>query len=151
MAGTILNEHVRIHFPLDVIDNWPPVSAENLWAISTDIAEEFVIDSIPFFVKGVAAADTVQALAGDGETLTFKRFLKSGGHSTVRVFITGHISVEVCRSEIIGLGCAVEIGGFAKLLAVDVPNVALLSDLRGRLDDLESRSLIDYEEGKVAN
>jgi Domain of unknown function (DUF4265) len=62
--------------------DYPPVDAEFLWARPVS-AQAYVLDNIPFHVRGIAYMDTVEALpaASDG-TMAFSGVLQRSGHST---------------------------------------------------------------------
>jgi hypothetical protein len=150
MGSAGVTGFVRIRFPLEQLDNWPPVAAENLWGLPGSVEGEYVIDNIPFFVRGLSRFDTVQAEAGGDDILTFVKILGSSGHSTIRVFVSGRLTVEQSTLEIEKLGCGVETGGFKDLLAVDIPDAATRLALIRTLKEWKRESLVEYEDGKIA-
>lgn len=49
---------MRVHFHLEIEDDWPPASVESLWAV--DQGDGTVkLDNVPWFVRGVACGDVV--------------------------------------------------------------------------------------------
>jgi len=85
-------------------------------------AEGYQLDSIPFYAKGVALGDVVEAVKDDDGGLVFKRVLNRGGHSTYRVFLfelgpnEPHRTLAELRSH--GFGVEYDI---PELLSVDIP------------------------------
>src|SRR5262245_3626053 len=81
--------YVRIRFELEEPDEhgWPPAGAETLWAQRVG-DNEYEIDNIPFYVRGVSAGDIVSVSEKEG-ALVFQSVLKDSGHSTIRVIIKG--------------------------------------------------------------
>jgi hypothetical protein len=101
-------------------DGYPQSKSwEGLWAVKSADGN-FVIRSIPFYLKNVSAGDTVEAEMGD--FLAFTRVVARGGHHTYRLFISKDHQVEIheIENELVSLGLAVE-KDIGILLAVDVP------------------------------
>jgi hypothetical protein len=56
-----MSELVKIRFDLDQDDSgWPPAESEGLWAAAVG-PNRFRLDNTPWFVRGVAADDIVEA------------------------------------------------------------------------------------------
>ena len=54
-----MSERVKVHFPIEVEDGWPPVSGESMWAVHVE-DEVYRLENTPFFVRGAAFGDLVQ-------------------------------------------------------------------------------------------
>ncbi|MCW2498014.1 DUF4265 domain-containing protein, partial [Jatrophihabitans sp.] len=54
--------NARVIFEIEVIDGWPPVSSERLWAFSLG-DDIYRIDNAPWFVRDLAIGDLVEARA----------------------------------------------------------------------------------------
>jgi hypothetical protein len=79
------SEHVRVRFNLPPDEGgWPPVSSEGLWALPLG-GDRYRLDNAPWFARGLAADDVVEALAGPDGVLWATRRTAWGGRMTVRV------------------------------------------------------------------
>ena len=52
-----MSERVKVHFPIEVEDGWPPVSGESLWAVHVEDEGCTAWRTPPFFVRGAACGD----------------------------------------------------------------------------------------------
>jgi hypothetical protein len=100
-------------------DGYPASKSwEGLWAEKA--GDNYVIKSIPFYLKNVSADDTVEAI--EEEFLMFRRVSSRAGHNTYRLLLSEHSQLKtddiVNELRQMGLGVEKEIG---MLLAVDVP------------------------------
>ena len=79
MTNKPRQDYVRIRFELEEPDEhgWPPARAETLWARRVG-DNEYEIDNIPFYVRGVSAEDVVSVSEHEG-TLAFQRVIKTLG------------------------------------------------------------------------
>jgi hypothetical protein len=50
--------YVKVHFRLEIENDWPPASVESLWAVDQDDGTAR-LDNIPWFVRGIACGDIV--------------------------------------------------------------------------------------------
>jgi hypothetical protein len=147
-------EHVRIIFEL-VPDEygWPPAGAETLWARKVG-ENEYEIDNIPFYVKGVSAEDVVSVLEKDGVRF-FEKVLKDSGHLTLRVIIKRDPQLgDSLRQFIRERGGAVEKmnrGHLEGFYAIDIPPSVQFDAILQYLQEGRSRGDWDYDEGKVPN
>ncbi|MEU1617315.1 DUF4265 domain-containing protein [Streptomyces sp. NPDC005722] len=57
-------EHVKVHFRLEVEDDWPPAGVESLWAVDRGDGRVELANT-PFFVRGVANGDVVETSVDD--------------------------------------------------------------------------------------
>ncbi|HEX2767136.1 MAG TPA: DUF4265 domain-containing protein [Candidatus Limnocylindria bacterium] len=140
---------VRVRFPLarETV-HYPPASEETLW--SEELGEgRYRVDNIPFFVRGIAVDDVVEATSGD-EMPTFLRLLQPSGHSTMRVIVYDAEEVAKVREEFHLLGCATESMSNSRLIAIDVPPSADLARVRSQLERGHAEERWDYEEAAVA-
>ena len=87
-------------------DGYPPADWEHLWAIYRS-ADEFEVDNIPFFAKGISAGDVVSAQQENAD-LVFERVLRPSGHSTLRVILFGDTDKAQVRADLVSLGCESE-------------------------------------------
>ena len=138
--------HRRLIAKLDVVDGYPPADREGLWCVPDGIGT-FVLDSIPFFVDGLALGDVVSAEDDENEELILEKVERSGGHSTVRVVFFGDYDineVQRLRNEIVGAGCESEFDLQRGIVAIDVPSRVELAPLESMLNELEKCGRIEW-------
>jgi len=141
-----LSDFAKIFFELAVTDNWPPVSSESVWAESLG-NDLYRLDNIPFFARGVALEDILEAKPLN-EELVFRKVHRHAGHSTYRIIprnVTESADTIVHELEL--LGCDVERYTASSLLAVDVPPSSDVSAVYAMLKCLELDDVIGFEEG----
>ncbi|MDR1229079.1 MAG: DUF4265 domain-containing protein [Azoarcus sp.] len=134
--------HLKIFFEIEE-DN-DRIETESLWAIP--VAEGYQLDSIPFYIRGVACHDIVAASPDEDGTLYFTKLIVESGHSTVRLWFANKADVEKIRDELQEKGCSSEVD-IPRLVAVDVPPSVPYNHIRDYLDKLESNAVLEYEEG----
>jgi hypothetical protein len=116
---------------------------KTLWVKAAG-AGQFEIDSIPFFVNGIAVSDLVEASAGPTGLLHFARKVHSGGHSTIHVIMTADEVGPAVRGEIIKAGCQTERSPWPSLFSIDVPARALMPDVHRLLDARAAAGELEY-------
>src|SRR3954451_9133024 len=80
---------VRVRFALERDqDGWPPAESEGLWAEPVE-GGLYRIDNTPWFARGVAADDLVEAQPDVEGMLWFIQVRKPGGRTVVRVIPRG--------------------------------------------------------------
>lgn len=138
---------VRVHFKLDQIDDYPPVSVESAWTIETpeDEGYGYVMDSIPFFFSLATLGDRI-SVEEEGGKLWFKGVVRRSGNSLIRVVLFDPSRTEEVRSALRRLGCDVEALSSYNLLAVSVPENVSLVEVQTYLKAMVDDSVIDYEE-----
>ncbi|MEV1049759.1 DUF4265 domain-containing protein [Streptomyces sp. NPDC049887] len=107
----ISDDHVKVHFRMDMDeDGWPPASVESLWAV--DLGDGTVrLDNTPWFVRGVAGDDIIRVEIDDegirwaGETVRASEnctirliVLKDDGSAAARQ--SGWCPTEWCNSDL---------------------------------------------------
>lgn len=114
-----MSTKILFYLPRDQ-HGYPPVEVESLWAVAGE--KGFELDNIPFYVKGVARGDIVEAAPDIDGALVYERVIKRGGHSTYRVYLLKPgphdplRTVEYLRSK--GFGVEYDL---PQLLAIDIP------------------------------
>lgn len=80
-----MSDPVKIRFALDPDeDGWPPAESEGVWAVPLG-GHLYRVDNTPWFARGVAAEDIIEArVDGDG-VAWFVRVRERGGRIVVRV------------------------------------------------------------------
>jgi hypothetical protein len=137
---------VKIHFHLDQdSDGYPPIAVESLWAEVSDRPDEYVIDSVPFFVREATLGDTVLAREDD-QARWFDHVVSRSKNSLVRVVFFDNTCVEAIGKRLTEMGCATEHLLDHNLMAVSVPEDVLLTGVQAYLQLEADVGRIDYEE-----
>jgi Domain of unknown function (DUF4265) len=139
----------RMMFDLEVVDGWPPVSAETLWVQAIG-PNKFQIDNCPFFVKGIAVRDLVEGHGGPEDVLRYSRKLESGGHSTIHVVVLDDEVRPALKAEIAGAGSQIEEGPWQSLFSIDVPDRKLLAEVHRYLNARAATGEIEFEDACIA-
>jgi hypothetical protein len=131
--------------------DYPPVDTEFLWARPLS-SLAYVLDNVPFYVRGIAYMDTVEAMpsAADG-VLDFSRVLERSGHSTYRIiWFKASADAEKEREGVLNLlekrGCSFERAG-TRLYAIDLPPGVNVNEIYELLEQKEAQNLLGFEEG----
>lgn len=123
------SDFVKVHvtFANAGDEDGPPVSGEYIWAIKTDVPNQFELNNIPFFadfgIGDVVATENVRLPDGeeyDNEIITV---VKPSGNLTTRLFFTSDLT-EDQRKQVGAVirmheGCATEWAN-SRLLAVSI-------------------------------
>lgn len=136
----------KVWFELEVADDYPPSSAEGLWAEATGTAGELMLRNIPFFSFDATLGDVVKVSATVGGELWYHSTIASSGSSLLRVFVfeQGLLPDVVVRLE--RMGCVVESDRVRDIIAVDVPARVALEPVQQYLAELFESDRLDYEE-----
>lgn len=141
-----MGESVRVHFKLDQDDDgYPPVAVETVWAAPTGVANEYVLDNVPFFVPVATIGDTVRVQFMDGN-LWFQSVARRSSHSLVRLVFFDRNAVRRVVEHLQLMGCGVEFLSEHSLLAVDIPVTVNLSDVQNYVRSEAETGTLDYEE-----
>lgn len=137
---------VKILFPLDRVDDYPPFEVESVWAVRTADGM-YRIDNIPFYIEGIALNDVVHAKRADDGVLKFDSIASTAGHSTLRVVFFDVSIQDEFYKKIEALGCKWEGAYEPSLIAIDIPPSSDLSAVLNILAAGCGKELLDYEEG----
>lgn len=135
----------KVHFTFDPEADWQPVRGEWIWA--TELGHgHYLVDNIPFFVRGVSLNDTITAATAPSGDLEFVAKVRSAGHSTLRI-ITEEVFRAMMCDELMALGCGIEGMGPGYPFAVDVPPTADLGVVLDLCKKWLAQEIADYETG----
>lgn len=153
MAGG--REHVRVRFALAVDeDGWPPVSSEGLWAVPLG-GHAYRIDNTPWFVRGLAADDVVEARAGSDDVLWATRRLRWSGRLTIRVVPRGDGPLAGRLQEVLDAFAVFGVSGEGVsqygLVALDISPEAPIAAVKRLLVSGEGDGRWAYDEGLVSD
>ena len=82
---------------------------------------EYRIDNIPWFARGLASGDVVEAKADTDGVLWIVRRLRWSGHMTIRVMCQRDEDALSARDSFKEFGADVEVAGHWGLLALEIP------------------------------
>lgn len=146
-----MSERVKVHFPIEVEDGWPPVSGESMWAVHVE-DEVYRLENTPFFVRGAAFGDLVQTWR-DAEGVLTVVSVKDEGNLTVRLIVRrdgrleGDLAAAMTMVEKVGVSG--EGAAQWSLVALDVPEDADLDAVKAMVVAGEADGLWHWEEGAV--
>lgn len=141
-----MSDHVRVHFQLTPDeDGYPPVGVETLWVETSANATEYVIDSIPFFVRDATVGDTIAVREEEGQRW-FDSVVAESSNSLIRVMVYDRSRVPAVREQLRALGCETEYNGHHNLIAVNVPSTTSLARVQEFLAQEATADRVGYEE-----
>jgi hypothetical protein len=142
-------DRVKLLFKLDRDENgYPPVDWESMWAISVS-SDEFEIDNIPFYVRGISCGDVVRAKRSDAGEWLYVELIEASQNSTVRVFVSSPSEASFYIDSLVTMGCDCERSNITRLFTVHVPNGCALKPILEFLSKAESEGKLEYEEGAI--
>jgi hypothetical protein len=119
---------VKVFFPLEREDDWPPVTVESVWAKPTIEPHQYVIENTPFFVRAATLGDIVVAKKrptpdkSEAEKLWFHERVTWGGNALIRLIVRRKETEGEIVAWLQRIGCVCE--GFDRfaMVAVSVPH-----------------------------
>lgn len=150
----VVSSHVKIRFALERDgDGWPPAESEGVWAepVSEDL---FRVDNFPWFVRGVAADDVVEARPDQDGVLWFAQVREPGGRIVVRVMPRSDGPLKGDRQAVLDAFAPLGVVGEGmsspvNMVALDIGPDAPLTSVKSILTSGESAGRWHYEEGCV--
>lgn len=137
----------KIVFNLDVVDDYPPVGAERMWAEALPDGT-FRVRNIPFYSHEVCLHDEVSATHSGEGLLHFEAMVKPSGNSTVRVifFAAGYDSMLAVLETLTAMGCTWE-GLKAHFFTLNIASSVSLDAVLELLEAQAEQGCLDYESG----
>jgi hypothetical protein len=138
---------VKIEFPLEVEDGYPPISVESLNARQIEDCQ-FELLNTPFFAKNVAYGDVVTAATHQDGRWIFESCRKVSGFKAISIILFDD-SLDIELLDLLrGLQCVIEYGEFGRLrmVAVGVPESVDYIPIRNSLDGYEQLGKLSYAE-----
>jgi hypothetical protein len=147
---------VKVRFVLERDeDGWPPAESEGLWAepVGGDL---YRLDNTPWFARGVAAADLIEAKPDADGMLSFVQIRGRGGRIVVRVIPRDDGPLGGDRQGVLDvfqpLGVGAEgMSSPVNMVALDIGPGASLSSVKSLLVTGESDGRWYYEEGCISD
>lgn len=125
---------------------------EKMWV--NDLGnEKYRVDNTPFDILDVSYKDVVLGKTF-GDTLFFIEILERGGHSTIQIEVvdTAYRTTFLDYGDkLMDMGCEFEINnmGETKVLAMDIPPQAPLSQILPLLEHGQSQGIFTYEKAHI--
>ena len=129
-----------------------------MWATPIAKSDEgrmiFRLENSPFFARGIACRDLIEAKNGDGSTLEFTRVFKRSGHSTYMIMAPKRAAeVEKYIEKLNALNCTYESttfeheGGSSMLYSFDVPPNVNIRNAFAIMTEAEEAGVWVFQEG----
>jgi hypothetical protein len=135
-----MSDEVTVRFALDRDGSgWPPAESEGLWAQPMGMGR-FRLDNTPWFVRGVAADDVVEARPDDAGVLWFVRLIERGERVVVRVILRSDGPLRGNRRAVVDAFTPFGISGEGIATPVNMVALDIGPEPSGiRKDSLEAR------------
>lgn len=150
-----LNTHGLVHvvFELSVVDGWPPVSGERVWA-EPQGDHLYRLVNVPWFAPGVAEDDIVRAVPPDDDSwpVYIEKVTWSGNYT---IWVIPHRDGPLCGSQTAvldifsGLGASGEGAGSYPIVALTIPPNVDLPAIKAVLIAGQQDRSWDYAEGCI--
>lgn len=135
MTARDRSDFVKVHvtFDFENEEDHPPVAGEYIWAIKTDVPDEFEINNIPFFAD-YGLGDIVSTYSTDEYDHEIRMVVKPSGNLTARLFFSTDLTDDQRKQvgEVIRMheGCSTEWAN-SRLLAVSISPKATVEAVLG--------------------
>ena len=131
---------------VDLPNHWAS-SAESMWAFQLENGT-YQIDNIPFYAYGINYNDIVRVDAsGKVGIPVVVEVVAPSGHQTIRVIFPKNVDrkkQEPVIEELEKLNVYIE-RAFSNFVALDIPPEVDYEQVRGKLNQLESDGILEYE------
>jgi len=140
----------KVLFNLEVIDGYPPVSMESIWA---EVTEEgyFKINNIPFYSKEISLGDIVSVTQKEENYLLYDKTIINSKNSTLRIvfFNENQKFKDNILTKLIDLGCEPEAFN-VNFYAINIPIQVDIEEIYIFLDGFVEANDLDYDTGYLA-
>ncbi len=144
------DDAVELQAPLDVVDGWPPIAVEALWARRLPGASDrYRLDSVPAFALDLAWRDEVRAHRQDGAWV-IAEVVGRGGHSALRVLVDPAADADAIVEKLSALGAGVQRSFIPALLTLDLAPTLDAEPVLRALDAAEAEGDLEWQEGWLA-
>lgn len=117
-------QYVKVHFHLEVEDDWPPANVESLWGIDRG-AGMTELANTPFFVRGVAIGDVVETSADREGTRWAGKVVQPSQNCTIRLIVLRDGGSAAARQSVINAFHELGAGGEGierfRMVSLDIP------------------------------
>lgn len=145
-------QYVKVHFHLEVEDDWPPANVESLWGIDRG-AGMTELANTPFFVRGVAIGDVVETSADREGTRWAGKVVQPSQNCTIRLIVLRDGGSAAARQSVINAFHELGAGGEGierfRMVSLDIPPEANLVKIKRLLRHGTDQEWWHMEEGCV--
>ncbi|MEU0787168.1 DUF4265 domain-containing protein [Streptomyces sp. NPDC006173] len=146
--------YVKVHFRLEVEDDWPPASVESLWAVDQGDGTAR-LDNVPWFVRGVGCGDIVATETDDEGVRWAGEVVRRSQNCTIRLIVFRDGGSAEARQSVINAfqELGVDSEGMERfgMIALDVPPGADLAKVQRLLNHGVAEEWWDIEEGCITS
>ena len=140
----------KLFFNLEVIDSYPPVSMESIWA---EVTEEgyLKVNNIPFYSKEISLGDIVSGIQTEENYLLYDKTIIHSKNSTLRIvfFNENQKFKDKILTKLIDLGCEYEAFN-VNFYAINIPIQVDIEEIYLFLDEFVETDDLDYDTGYLA-
>ncbi|MET7778798.1 MULTISPECIES: DUF4265 domain-containing protein [Streptomyces] len=144
--------YVKVHFRLEIEDNWPPASVESLWAVDQGDGT-MRLDNIPWFVRGIACGDVVAVEPDEEDVPWAGEVVRRSENCTIRLIVLREGGTGAARQSVINAFRELGVDGEGieqfRMVALDVPPTADLAKVQGLLNQGVAKEWWHMEEGCI--
>ena len=140
----------KLFLNLEVIDGYPPVSMESIWAEETE--EGYLkINNIPFYSKEISFGDIVSVIQKEENYLLYDKTIIHSKNSTLRIvfFNENQKFKDKILAKLIDLGCEYEAFN-VNFYAINIPIQVDIEEIYNFLDEFMEADDLDYDTGYLA-
>lgn len=137
----------KIFFNLDVVEGYPPVYTESLWAEKLS-SGNYKIKNIPFYAKEVSFNDVVSIRVEPGDEFLFHKIVRYSGNSTIRIVFFDENVIKRSLNKLVKLGCSWECMN-ETFYSVNIPAGPSFKKVIKYLERACIQEELDYEYGKL--
>ena len=140
----------KLFLNLEVIDGYPPVSMESIWA---EVTEEgyLKVNNIPFYSKEISLGDIVSGIQTEENYLLYDKTIIHSKNSTLRIvfFNENQKFKDKILTKLIDLGCESEAFN-VNFYAINIPIQVDIEEIYIFLDEFVETDDLDYDTGYLA-
>lgn len=140
----------KLFLNLEVIDGYPPVSMESIWA---EVTEEgyLKVNNIPFYSKEVSFGDIVNVIQKEENYLLYDKTIIHSKNSTLRIvfFNESQKFKDKILTKLIDFGCESEAFN-VNFHAINIPIQVDIEEIYNFLDEFVETDDLDYDTGYLA-
>ncbi len=144
--------YVKVHFRLEIEDDWPPASVESLWAVDQGNGTAR-LDNIAWFVRDIASGDIVTAEPDEEGVLWAGQVVRRSENCTIRLIVFRDDGSATARQSVINAFHELGVRGEGierfGMVALDVPPTADLAEVQRLLNHGVAKEWWDMEEGCI--
>ncbi|MFI8303649.1 DUF4265 domain-containing protein [Streptomyces sp. NPDC085927] len=144
--------YVKVHFRLEIEDDWPPASVESLWGIDQGDGTAR-IDNIPWFVRGIACGDIVATEPDEEGVRWAGEVVRRSENCTIRLIVFRGGGSGAARQSVINAFRELDVDGEGierfGMVALAVPLTADLTKVQRLLKHGVAKEWWAMEEGYI--